>query len=165
MNKEEHNSMTQEMKTSEIGKTPTLMRSNSGTSNVEINGLQGKDICAIIKACAAASVTELKVGDLEVKFGTTAAKEPEGTTAPYEGTHSLPPQLGTTEEDAQETEEQTFDLLQQRAIEDLAHMQNIIDDPLAFEDDMVDSFVHQRIDKQQGGLNDTQESRRSREIL
>ncbi len=120
-----------------------------------INTLQGKDICDIIKACAKAGVSEFAVGDFKVKFG--KAPEPEGTTAPNEGTHSTPPQLGTTEE---QNQEQQMDILQERALEDLAQAQVLIDSPGQFEDDLVDALVFGK-----GEANDTQERRRVREAL
>jgi len=117
-----------------------------------IKDLQGKEICAIIKTCASAGVSEFEIGDFKVKFG-TRTPEPEGTTAPTEGTQSLPPQLGIVEEQNQ-TEQ--VDLLQERAKEDLAHAQILIDNPSEFEANLIDDMINEK-----GRDNDSKERGRA----
>lgn len=128
-----------------------------GMNNMAIKGLQGKDICDIIKACAKAGVSEFEVGDFRVKFGNPI--EQVGTQAPNEGTHSTPPQSGKTENNNM-TPEQQMDVLQKRAIEELAQTQTLIDDPSQFENDLVDDMIFGK-----GDSNDSEERRRVRAAL
>ena len=125
---------------------------------MEIRYLQGKEICAIIAACANAGVSELEVGDLKLKFG-TSAPEFVGIQTPIEGAQLSPPQLGITEE--QQPIDHRLDILHQRAISDLTNTQTLIDNPVGFENDMIDDMLNDR----GGDYNDTKERRRVREAI
>jgi len=100
---------------------------------MEIKGLQGKEICNIIKACANARVKKLKIGDFEVDF------LGEGTQPTFAGMPTTePPKLGTVEEPRQlelsESDKQVF--------EDLEDAQMMIEDPEGYEQQIIDSHIN-----------------------
>ena len=122
-----------------IGKSPWTQISPSGMSSMGISTLRAKEICAIIKTCARSGVTDVELGDFKIKFG--AQKGPEGAKATTEGTQLELPELGTA--DGQIPKEQ-MDILQKRAVEDLAQAQTLIDSPEQFETDMVNGLLYDK---------------------
>lgn len=133
------------------------------TNNMAISHLQGKDICAIIKASANAGVSELELGDFKIRFGTRTHAEVVGIQPTIEGTHSLPPQSGMIDDQVNnqnQSQETQIDLLQERAISDLASAQTLIDSPAQFENNLIDDMINER-----GRGNDTEERRRVRAVL
>jgi len=118
--------------------------------------INGREICSIIKACATSGVSEINFGDMNIKFGKEVSKveaytEPEGIQIDS----PLPP--GKVEHTPQEDYE--MDVVQQRAVEELINTQKLIDDPAAFEQDIIDGFIKGDADEE------VQESRRIREAL
>lgn len=95
------------------------------TKKVEIDT---KELVKIIKACRLAGVKELKVGELELRFGTGEAAEPQVLARE----NVRPPT--DKELKAIEARLEEKDILD-RADEELAHMQ--VEDPLQFEELLI----------------------------
>jgi len=104
-------------------------------SNMEIKELQANEICNIIKQCAKSGVKTLKLGGFEVEFrGWGTNPSPAGMqvdTPSDSGTNASKPvePLELSEEDKQ-------------ALQDLEDNQTMLDDPLQWEQDIIDSHMH-----------------------
>jgi len=124
---------------------------------MEIKGLSGTELCAIIKACAESGVSNLELDSLKIQFGNTQSIG--GIQAPFEGTQTPSPQTPGTEVEPtpEQIENQFMDALQARAVEDLAQTQTLIDSPVDFENDMVNGLIYENKD----GVDVTKESRRT----
>ena len=105
---------------------------------MEIKSLSGKDICAIIEKSSQANVRELKIGDFEVKFG----PENQGYQVQYAGMHT-PSNTAEAEEQNTEQGEGFITAIQARVQEDIVNTQTLMDDPLGFEESVMNSFVYQ----------------------
>lgn len=106
---------------------------------METKDLQNEKISDIIRACAKSGVSQLKFGDLEITFSTIT--KAEGTQLTHAGTHTPPEQLGKV--DSQEkTPDEEMDDIQKRALEELHASQQLIDNPLAHEEAILEEFAH-----------------------
>jgi hypothetical protein len=108
---------------------------------MEIKALTGKEICNIIEVSAKSGVTELNLGDFRVSFkseGTRLAVEAEPFN--YVGTQEL------ANENKQQEEKFELSIAQERAKEDLELAQSMIDDPMGFEQEVIDSYINGAVD-------------------
>jgi len=114
------------------------MRSTSGTSNTDKpltksrKSSQVEDICRIIEVSARAGVAKLKFGDVEVEFT---------PIAPDLGYHAKvdPSQYITSEMATPDSEQKSGMTISDRELlEDMRRSQLMIDDPMAFEQEMID---------------------------
>lgn len=121
---------------------------------MEIKNLNSKGICDIIKACKDTGVSYLEIDSLRVQFGQTNSGF-AGMWPAVGGTQPTPIQSGSIESPPREIEQSQMDPLQQRAVEDLASVQTLIDDPAQFEQDICDGFINEK-----GEYNEAEESRR-----
>lgn len=109
---------------------------------MEIKALSGKDICAIIKECSNSEVRELSLGDLNIKFGpeNLGDKVPTvGTQVDFNSAEAADPNS--------EHNKSFLDAIQARTQEDILNTQTLMDDPMAYEEEVMNSFVYQ------GGAN------------
>lgn len=109
---------------------------------MEIKALSGKDICAIIESCSKTGVRELTIGDMSIKFGPTDL----GEKVPTAGVQ-LPSAIAEATEQNPEQNESFVEAIQARTQEDILSTQVLMDDPMQFEEDIMNSFVYQ------GGAN------------
>jgi len=111
-----------------------------------MDSLDSKAICAIINACHKASVKELKLGDLCVTFATESTqsqtwelpKDARGKEIPFE---DLAPQTLMTSE-------------QREVLRQIDENQLMIDDPIAFEQRMIDLEMQHPRAPYQGEVGD-----------
>lgn len=108
---------------------------------MEIKPLSGKDICAIIEACSKTDVRELKIGDMSIKFG------PQDRGEKIQVAGMLTPEQIAEAASNPEQNESFVDAIQARTQEDILNTQTLMDDPMAFEEQVMNSFVYQ------GGVN------------
>lgn len=127
---------------------------------MEIKDLSGKDICDIIRACKGANVKELKLSGLEIQFGLTE-KSRERAPKVIEGTPktNILHLSGTTPEERTENNESFIDAMKSRAAEEVIHTQKLMDDPSGFEEDVVNSFIYEQMEKE--GADATNQSGRA----
>lgn len=118
-----------------------MPKSTSGTNIMEIKALSGKDICAIIESCSKSSVRELTIGDMSIKFGPSD----QGEKVTVAGT--LTPEQIAEASSNPEQDESFVEAMQSRTQEDILSTQTLMDDPMAFEEEVMNSFVYQ------GGAN------------
>ena len=104
--------------------------------------LTSKGICDIIQSCKDNGVNYFECDVLKVQFG-QANTGLVGIWPAIEGTQSTPTQNGSFEPPTQ-LNEQKIDQLHQRAIEDLAQAQTLMDDPMQFEQDMSDGLLNEQ---------------------
>lgn len=106
---------------------------------MEIKSLTGNEICNIIRTSKKAEVRFLKIGELELHFGTKIVEE--GTQLPQAGMHATPPQPGTVElektPESVELSEQDKEELLEHTVASLT-----VNDPEAFEDYITDELLH-----------------------
>lgn len=122
---------------------------------MEIKNLNSKGICDIIKTCKDMGVNYLEIDTLKVQFGQTNSGL-MGTWPAVGGTQPTPIQSGSIESPPIQIDEQMeMDPLHQRAVEDLASVQTLIDNPSQFEQDICDGFINEK-----GDDNDTEKPRR-----
>jgi len=112
---------------------------------MEIKPLSGKDICAIIETCAQVNVRELSIGEVSIKFG----PENQGFKVQTVGTQ-FPSNTVGTEDHNPENNDSFVEAIQARTKEDIMSTQTLMDDPMAFEEEVMNSFVYQ------GGMNEDQ---------
>lgn len=98
-----------------------------------INKLTSKQICDILKACDKAKVREFAVGELKVSF---FGKGDTGRTFVESKNHVV--DLADIVHDEQVGEE-----ISQEDREEMRSAQLMIDDPLGFEQEMVDGYLEQ----------------------
>lgn len=111
---------------------------------MEIKPLSGREICAIIESCSKSEVRELTLGDMNIKFGPQNQGEVQS-----EGTQ-IPSNPAEAVEQDPEQNDSFIEAIQARTQEDILSTQQLMDDPMGFEEDVVNSFVYQ------GGTNENQ---------
>ena len=118
--------------------------SSSGTSSAAKAGLSAADICAIIDACAKSRVSSLTYAGLEIKFDVAATTDrnpleyvpvdqPEGGETPSGGSQGAATQAKVHLSEDDKT-----------LMEELRLAQLMTDDPLAYEQEMIDSHTRPR---------------------
>lgn len=113
---------------------------------MEIKGLSGKEICAIIKSCADAKVRELNLGSMQISFGTSQG---EPASAPSLGTNlPSPEKVETSQEQKTEQNESFLDAMKSRMDEEIMQTQTLMDNPVQFEEEVIASF-YEKEDGQQ----------------
>ena len=111
---------------------------------MEINSLTGKEICNIIKECARANVSKVKISDLEIEFGTKTKTVEEGTQLPLPGMETTTPQLGTIDKTKSPEIVELSD-------EDKEHLRLVneaqltLDDPVLFEEHITDELLYSEV--------------------
>lgn len=100
--------------------------------------INGKEICAIIKACAQSNVSEITFGDMNIKFGKEVNKA-EAFVVPGGIQTNSPLSPGKVETTPQEDYE--MDVVQKRAIEEIEYTQKLIENSTGFEQDIIDGFI------------------------
>lgn len=114
------------------------------------NSSQIGQLCRMIEVCAKLGARTLTYGDLRVEFG------PEtGTLANFH--HTEVPEEGNTDQSLVRPTE--FSLADKDLLEDMHQSQLLIDDPGAFEDEIVQYHLRQ------GAINETTEDRRAQHPL
>ena len=92
---------------------------------------------AILEACRKSGVVTLKCGDLEVNFASPGAFLVEsGVTAPF----TLPNLDAPARQDSEPMKTEPLD---QDLLEQMRRSQLMIDDPLAFEQEVIDGHIQQ----------------------
>lgn len=112
---------------------------------MEIKPLSGKDICAIIETCSKTDIRELSIGEMSLKFG----PRDQGNQVSMSGMMS-PSQIAEAQKQNPEQNESFVEAMQARTKEDVLNTQTLMDDPMAFEEEIMNSFVYQ------GGDNEDQ---------
>ena len=112
---------------------------------MEIKALSGKDICAIIETCSKTNLRELTIGNMSLKFG----PENQGDKVPTAGVQ-LPSEIAGATDINPEQNESFVEAMQARTQEDILNTQTLMDDPMRFEEEVMNSFVYQ------GGANEDQ---------
>ena len=102
------------------------------------NNLTSREICNIIKACAKAGVSDIKVYGVEITFGSNAVVE--GIQLPFPGMDTTLPQSGMIEELTPQNTE--LSLEDRENIRLATESQLALDDPEAFESFMVDELIY-----------------------
>lgn len=106
----------------------------SGMKCMETRGLSAKDICQIIKSCSSAGVDFFKYADIEIKFHPNRNEdapiqrhEEVGTNEnlPIEEPHPIGEAVMVIRE------------MEEKALDDAFESQAMVDDPLAFEKDII----------------------------
>lgn len=121
------------------GATPTGCKDLTSLPDV----FKVKEICHIIRVCSEAGVTELKFGGLEVKFGGafSPADKPKPATLGFQENkayQSLPQKPVLPESD---TFSQQMSFTDRSVLEELERSQLMLEDPLAYEQMVIDSYV------------------------
>ena len=111
---------------------------------MEIKALSAKDICAIIESSSKSGVKELTIGDMSLKFGPSD----QGEMVAVAGT--LTPEQIAEAASNPEQNESFVEAVQARTQEDIINTQTLMDDPMQFEEEVMNSFVYQ------GGANENQ---------
>lgn len=122
------------------GTTPTGYKSLTSSKDM----FKVKEICHIVRVCSEAGVTELKFGDLEVKFGGAFLSSP---------TKTEPAPLGFSEKEAYQslplkpvlpdsnTLSQKMNFIDKQVLEELERSQLMLEDPLAYEQLVIDEHI------------------------
>lgn len=99
--------------------------------------LQPTAICRIIETCAKLGVSTLKWGDLEVKF-TSPSLEYVGQEEPLDLSKNFTPLTEPHESVSHDGTNKSV-LIDKALLEDIELSQLMLDDPMAFEQQMVDA--------------------------
>lgn len=118
----------------------------SGMKHTEVDNIP---LCDIIDACAKGGVTELKFGNIEIKFSVDPRRFVDQITLPYNAPVDIGAlkfnTSGTNQASQDSGQNPTFD---RDLLEDLRTSQLMIDDPHGFEREVVNSHLR-------GALNET----------
>lgn len=93
-----------------------------------------KELCKLIETAAAHGVSELKYADLSVTFGPKDRKGAEETVY-------LPKEFSLDTLASQDSEQSVPPQVSHELLEDMRRSQLLIDDPMAFEQEMIDLHV------------------------
>lgn len=94
------------------------------------------DICNIIKACANSGVQQLSFGQLQISFKQVGIPAVDV----WSGMSHTPPVSGTTKEQVQKIDMTVQD---RELLEELQETQTMMDDPVQWEQNVIDSFIQQ----------------------
>jgi hypothetical protein len=102
-----------------------------------------KDLCRIIEACNLNGVTKLKFGDVEITFGPVATLD----------LPKISPQIVYPEAREDQTPDK-MSPIQKDLLEEARTSQLLVDDPVAFEQEMIDGFMGTRRVSEYGDIED-----------
>lgn len=117
------------------------MKTNSKSGMRSTENLKSQDICAIIKACKQASVTELRYRGLEIKF---TGKDPSHLTADQ---RQIPEDVQVIEREATKPQEQKIITEDEEALKEMRNQQLMMDDPASFEQQIADSMLENAVEQ------------------
>ena len=120
-------------KTSRTGMTNTT-QNNAATNDIGFSIVSSKDLCLIIKTAASCNVSELQFGPLKVSF--------KPSSNPLEAQYTSSTEGSTTSIAVDGFNPRTPLSEDNDLLESLRNTQLAIDDPLAFEQEMADGFLH-----------------------
>ncbi len=124
--------------TTSTSTSPSTTENSKKSLTTRGNSSLLRELPAILDACAKAGVATLKCGDIEVTFQTSA---PFVQYPDYE----LPSQGGLTIPDSftasQVSEQPRIETVDKDLLEDMRRAQLMIDDPLSFEQEMIDEYT------------------------
>lgn len=115
------------------GSKQTTKKSRTGTKNTVVEGLKIKELCDLVEVCALSGVKELKLGTIYITFGQLAEHN-----RTFVGTRSSRTSGETSMEDETDYE---ASYLEEIAGEEAQMAQILIDDPVAFEEEIMDEMV------------------------
>lgn len=132
------------------------MRSGTATTAINKRPLSSEEACLIIETSAKAGVTELKFGDLHVRFGKPAEQIVGMTIVDPYPVHQAPQSPSVkdlTEEQHQNQTKQAIEAEEIRTREDqLARL--LVEDPEAYEKLLRDGELTDAVDDADDGDND-----------
>ena len=106
-------------------------------------GFDNYNLCAIIEACANGGVSELKFGNVEVKFYPKFTQTLDPTLSPTENSAMPEPFqfMPSAMQDSRQLPTQSNNAFDKDLLEDLRVSQLMIDDPHGFEREIVNSHL------------------------
>ena len=107
------------------------------------NPSQRLDLPSILEACAKAGVATLKFGDIEVTFKTPShLVHHTDYESPSQGDLTIPENFSASPV----SEQPRIETIDRDLLEDMRRSQLMIDDPLSFEQEMIDEYTRRDTD-------------------
>jgi len=106
-----------------------------------VTDLSAKDLCRIIEAGARFNLKSLKMGAVELEFADRGRLAIEDLPKTYQYDLPSPESAGAPNETKQEPK---ASIMESQLLEDARVSQLMVDDPVAFEQEMIDGFLGSR---------------------